>query len=347
MESDAMTTAELPPSLALFRMVTGYYVSRALYVAAELGIADLLAQGPRHYENLAKATDTHAASLNRVLRLLASVGVFTEEDDGRFALTTLGQYLKSGVPGSMRAAARLFGGRTQDAWTGLLDTVRTGDPAFRRSGHTDPFASMTADPEQAALFDEAMADWTKQVAVAAAAAYDFSRFTTIVDVGGGNGTLLAGILAATAGPRGIVFDLPHVAARAQARLAELSLADRCTAVGGDFFQEVPRGADAYLLKHVIHDWNDERALEILKACRRAMGIDAKLLLVEGVYPPRIDQSTESRGAATNDVNMLVCTGGRQRSEPEFRALYEAAGFTLTRIVPTPPLQTRVIEGVPR
>ena len=341
-----MTTPELPPPLALFRMVTGYYVSRALYVAAELGIADLLAQGPRHYEDLAQATDAHGASLNRVLRLLASVGVFAEEDDGRFALTQLGHYLKSGVPGSMRAAARLFGGRTQDAWTGLLDTVRTGDPAFRRSGQTDPFASMAADPAQAALFDDAMADWTRQVAVAAAAAYDFSRFGTIVDIGGGNGTLLAGILGATAGPRGIVFDLPHVAARARARLADMGLAERCTAVEGDFFKEVPRGGDAYLLKHVIHDWNDERAVEILKACRRAMGPDAKLLIIEGVYPPRIDQSPASRGAAANDVNMLVCTGGRQRSEPEFRALYEAAGFTLTRLVPTPPLQTCVIEGRP-
>jgi hypothetical protein len=156
-----------------------------------------------------------------------------------------------------------------------------------------------------------MADWTKQVARAAAAAYDFSRFRTIVDVGGGNGTLLAGILAATPGPRGIVFDVPHVATRAQAQLAERGVADRCTAVGGDFFQEVPRGGDAYVLKHVIHDWNDERAV-----------------------------------TAANDVNMLVSTGGRQRSDPELRALYEAAGFTLTRLVPTPPLQTRVIEGAP-
>lgn len=216
------------------------------------------------------------------------------------------------------------------------------------TGQTDPFESMAADPEQAAIFDEAMADWTKQVAVAAAAAYDFSRFATIIDVGGGNGTLLAGILGATAGPRGIVFDRPNVAARARVRLAEMGLAKRCSAVGGDFFEDVPRGGDAYLLKHVIHDWNDERALEILKICRRAMSPGAKLLIIEGVYPRRLDQSQASRGAAANDVNMLVCTGGRQRSEPEFRALYEAAGFTLTRFVPmAPPLQTIVIEGGPR
>ena len=341
-----MTTPELPPPLALYRMVTGYYISRALYVAAELGIADLLAQGPRRYEDLAKATETHPTSLNRLLRLLASVGVFTEEEGGRFALTPLGHYLQTGVPGSMRGVARLFGGRTQDAWVGILDTVRTGEPAFKRAGLSDPFASMAQDPAMAAIFDEAMADWTRQVAVAAAAAYDFSRFGTLVDVGGGNGTLLAGILRATEGPRGIVFDLPHVAARAEAHLAEQGLAARCATIGGDFFKDVPRGGDAYLLKHVIHDWNDERAIEILRACRRAMKPDAKLLIIEGVYPPRIDQSPASRGAAANDVNMLVCTGGRQRSEPEFRALYEAAGFTLTRLVPTPPLQTSVIEGAP-
>jgi len=341
-----MTTPELPPPLALFRMVTGYYVSRAIHVAATLGIADLLAGGPRHYDDLARAADAHGPSLNRLLRLLASVGVFIEEDAGRFALTPLGQCLRTGVPGSMRAAAMLFGGRTQDAWAEVMHSVRTGEPGFPRAFGTDSFSYMTEHPEVAALFDEAMADWTKHVTIAAAAAYDFSRFRTIVDVGGGNGTLLAGILAAAAGPRGIVFDLPHVAARAQAHLDGMGLADRCTAVGGDFFQEVPRGGDAYLLKHVIHDWDDERAVEILRRCRRAMGGDAKLLLIEGVYPPRIDQSMASQGAAANDVNMLVCTGGRQRSEPEFRALYEAAGFTLTRLIPTPPLQTQVIEGAP-
>jgi orsellinic acid C2-O-methyltransferase len=341
-----MTTPDVPLPLLLFRMVTGYYVSRAIYVAATLGVADQLAAGPRHYGDLAKATETHAASLNRVLRLLASAGVLAEEEGGHFALTPLGQCLRSGVPGSMRAAALLFGGPTQDAWTELLHSVRTGQPGFPRVFGTDSFSYMAEHPELATLFDEAMADWTKQVAVATAAAYDFSTFGTIVDIGGGNGTLLVGILRASVGPRGVVFDLPHVAARAQAHIAELGLADRCTAVGGDFFREVPGGGDAYLLKHVIHDWDDERAVAILTACRRSMPSDAKLLIIEGIYPPRIDQSLPSQGAASNDVNMLVCTGGRQRSEPEFRALYQAAGFALTRLVPTPPLQTWVIEGVP-
>jgi len=183
------------------------------------------------------------------------------------------------------------------------------------------------------------------IAVAVVAAYDFTPFRTLVDVGGGNGALLIGILSANPGLRGVVFDLPSAAERAKRRISEAKLAERCQAVGGDFFSEVPSGGDAYLLKHVIHDWNDESALTILKSCHRAMGPKGRLLIVEGIYPRRIDQSLASRGAAANDVNMLVNTGGRQRSEAEFRSLYDAAAFTLTRIVPT---QARVcvIEGAP-
>ena len=339
-----MSSQEIPPPFALFRMVTVFYVSRAIHVAAKLGIADLLADGPRGSDELAKATGTHAPSLNRVLRLLASASVFTEEDNGRFALTPVGACLRSGVPGSMRAAALLFGGITQQAWGDLLYSVETGEPAFRRVFGMDPFAYMAQHPDEAANFDAAMADFTKHIALAVAAAYDFSPFRRIVDVGGGNGTLLAGILEANPTLAGVLFDLSQVAERASAPLRELGLADRCEVVGGDFFKEVPGGGDAYLLKHVIHDWNDERAATILRNCRHAMGETARLLIVEGVYPLRIDQSDESRGAASNDVNMLVCTGGRQRSEAEFRTLYAAAGFRLTRIVPTQ-TPVNVIEGV--
>ena len=329
-----MSTQQIPPSFALFTMVTGYYVSRAIYVVAKLGIADHLSEGPRRVDDLAAATGTHAPSLKRVLRLLASVGVFTEEADSRFALTPIGACLRAGVPGSMRAAALLFGGVTQQAWGDLLRSVETGEPAFRRVFGMDSFDYMAQHPDEAANFDAAMADFTKHIATAVVAAYDFSPFRRIVDVGGGNGALLAGILKANPSLAGVLFDLPQVADRAIAPMRELGLADRCEIVGGDFFKAVPAGGDAYLLKHVIHDWNDDRAAEILRNCRRAMGAEAKLLILEGVYPPRIDQSDESRGAAANDVNMLVCTGGRQRSEAEFRNLYEAAGFRLTRILPT-------------
>jgi len=341
---DASSRPALPPQAVLYQIATGHYFSRALFLAARLGIADLLADGPRHFSQLAESTGMHAPSLNRVLRLIASIGVFEERENGQFALTPTGDSLRAGVPGSSRAMVLLFGGdRIQDAWRDLEYAVRTGDPVFRKRGITDPFAEMAKDPEAAANFDAAMADFTKIAALAVAAVYDFAPIRTVVDVGGGNGALLIGILKAHPHLRGIVYDQPHVVARAKPQIAEGGLAARCEAVGGDFFKNVPPGADAYMLKHVIHDWNDDDSLTILRNCRDAMAENGKLLIVENVYPPRIDQSVASRGAAANDVNMLVNTGGRQRSEAEFRALYQAAGFALTRIVPSPVVS--VIEGV--
>jgi hypothetical protein len=337
----------LPPGLVLYQMSIGHYVSRALHLAARLGLADLLQDGPRDARELAAASGTHAPSLNRVLRFLASVGVFEELEDGRFALTPMGDMLRSDVPGSMRASVMLFAGvGIQDSWKELEYCVRTGEPAFRRTApDADPFTQMAQDPEAAALFDKAMATFAPLTAAAVAAAYDFSGFGKVADVGGGNGALLIGILQANPRLRGLVFDQPHVAERARAHVAEAGVADRCEVVGGSFFDTVPRGAEAYLLKHVIHDWNDERAGAILRTCRAAIPSHGKLLIVEGVYPARIDRSLESRGAAANDVNMLVCTGGRQRSEAEFRALFAASGFRMARIVPTP-AQVSVIEGTP-
>ena len=341
-----MSTTALPPQLVLYQLATGHYLSNALQLAVKLGIAELLADGPRHADDMAAATGTHTASLRRVLRLLVSVGVFAEREDGTFALTPIGESLRAGVPGSSRAMVMLFSGeRIQDGWRDLEYCVRTGNPVFRKKGLDDPFRDPARTPEDNANFDAAMADFTRLAAVAVAAAYDFAPLRTLVDVGGGNGALLIGILRAHANLRGIVFDQPPAAARARTCIAEAGLADRCTAVGGDFFAEVPAGGDAYVLKHVIHDWDDERATAILGNCRRAMGERGKLLIVEGVYPPRIDDSFAARGAAANDVNMLVNTGGRQRSEAEFRALYAAAGFALTRIVPTL-APVSVIEGVP-
>jgi orsellinic acid C2-O-methyltransferase len=338
----------LPPNLQLYQLSIGHYVSRALNLAATLGLADLLGEGPRDHRALAQASQTHAPSLRRVLRLLASVGVFDERADGTFQLAPLGEFLRSDVPGSMRAAVRLFAGVSiQDSWRELEYCVRTGEPAFRRADPDgDPFAEMARDPERAAIFDKAMATFAPQTAAAVAAAYDFSAFERVADVGGGNGALLIGILRATPRLLGMVFDLPHVAARARKAIEGVGLSDRCDVVEGSFFDAVPEGADAYLLKHVIHDWDDERATSILEKCRAVVPTAGRLLIVEGVYPPRIDGSLESRGAAANDVNMLVCTGGRQRSEQEFRDLFAAAGFRLARVVPTP-ARVCVIEGAPR
>lgn len=337
---------EAPPQMVLFQMMSGYYISCAIYVAAKLGIADLLGDGTRHYADLAKTTGTHAPSLNRLMRLLASVGVLREEDHGNFALTPMGALLRSGVPGSVRAAALVWGGMTMKAWGDLLYSVQTGKPAFHHVFGIDSFSYMQKNPEESAIFDEAMADFTKLAGLAVTSAYDFSTFNTIVDIGGGNGALISAVLNANPKLRGALFDLPHVAQGAKTQLTAAGLAERCEIVGGDFFKDpLPRGRDAYMLKHVIHDWDDHHALEILKRCRQAMSENAKLLIVEGVYPPRIDQSDAGRGAASNDVNMLVCTGGKQRSEAEFRALFADAGFTLARIVPTM-ARSSVIEAVP-
>jgi orsellinic acid C2-O-methyltransferase len=335
---------QLPPPMVLYRLATAHYLSQAVYVAAKLGIADHLADGPLTHDALAKATGTHAPSLRRVLRLLAAADVLVEREDGRFELTTVGSFLKSG-PGSFRAAAQLFGGpMVWQSWGDLLTTVRTGETALHRVFKTDSFEYMNDHPEEAAVFDEAMGSFTAMTAIAVAAAYDFSSMRKVVDLGGGQGALLAGILRANPDLRGVVFDMPRVADGARREIAAAGLADRCEFVGGDFFEAVPAGFDAYLLKHVIHDWDDAKATRILRTARAAMSPEAKLLIVEGVYPPRIDASLESQGAARNDVNMMVCTGGRQRSEAEFRQLYEAAGLRLTRIVPTMGMVC-VIEGV--
>jgi hypothetical protein len=339
-------SSALPPQVVLYQLATGHYVSRALHLAAKLGLADRLKDGPRSAEELARATGTHAPSLRRLLRLLASRDVLAEQADGAFALAPLGEALRTDVPGSAHSMVKLFAGpRIHDNWKDLEYCVRTGEPAFRQRGVTDPFAEVLRNPEEAADFDAAMAVFTRFIAAAVAAVYDFSGVGTAVDVGGGNGALLVGLLQANPHLRGVVFDRPSVMEAAAASITASGLADRCRATGGDFFQAVPEGGDAYLLKHVIHDWNDERAVTILRNCRRAMPAHARLLIVEGVYPPRIDSSLEGRGAAANDVNMLVATGGRQRSEAEFRALYDAAGFTLTRLVPTP-ARVAVIEGTP-
>jgi hypothetical protein len=337
--------AEVPPRLALFQMITGHYVSRAIWVAAKLGIADLLADGPRPGAQLAASAGVHAPSLHRVMRLLASVGVFAENENGGFALTPIGEWLQSG-PGSSSPVALLFAEpNIMRAWGDLLYSVETGNTAFDHVFGMDVFAYLAAHPEEAAVFNRAMTAVTAPVAGMAAAAYDFSQFTHIVDVGGGQGALLTAILKSNPALRGTLFDLPHVTESARPLLAAAGLAARCEISSGDFFHAVPAGADAYIVKHVIHDWDDERSTAILKNCRRAMAPQGKLLLVETVLPERIAPSPMNFIATGSDVNMLVNAGGRERTETEFRALVDAAGFRLTRIVPTQSLSS-VIEATP-
>jgi hypothetical protein len=329
-----------PPPVALLQMMTGYWVSQAVYVAAKLGIADVLAEGPRRGEDLAAATGAHAPSLHRLLRALASAGVFTEASPGHFALTPLAALLRTGVPGSMRALAITYNEEQYRAWGDLLHSVRTGEVAFEHRYGMPIFDYFAQNPEADRVFNEAMIGWTDQVAAAVAGTYDFSPFGTVVDVGGGYGALLAAILRRNPTARGILFDQPHVVESAEELLATDGIADRCACVAGDFFVEVPAGGDAYVLAQILHDWDDERCVTILERCRRAMPPHGKLLVVELVLPP----GEEPFFGKWLDLHMLVMAGGRERTAAEYDALFRPAGLALARVIPTPPGPS-VVEAV--
>lgn len=334
--------------MTLYALSIGHFMSRAIALFAKLGIADLLAAEPRSAEALARATDTDALALGRVLRFVASAGVLEQDAQGLLRLSPIGEALRSDVAGSMHAMVSLFAGEAIQAdWAELEYCVRTGQPAFKRRDPTaDAFTAMQRDPQREAIFDRAMATFAPQTAAAIAAAYDFGQLESLVDVGGGNGALLAGILRAFPTLRGVLFDQPKVIERARAAAPLADVRDRMRCIGGSFFEAVPADHSAYLLKHVIHDWNDADATKILRACRTAMPAHARLLIVEGLYPAQIAASPDVQAATATDVNMLVCTGGRQRSEPEFQALLTGAGFTLNRIVPTRG-RVSVLEALPQ
>jgi hypothetical protein len=328
-----------PPEAVITQMIFGKWVAMALSVAARLRVADALATGPKDVAALAAETGTHAPSLFRVLRALASVGVFAEDEDGRFRQTPLSEVLRTGVPGSMRAVADYCGADwSWRPWGKLLEAVRTGRTAFDEVFGEQAFAYLAKHPEESAVFNEGMTEFSMQESPAVAAAYDFSPLGTIVDVGGGHGHLLCTILKKHAGPRGVVFDAPHVAEGATSRIAEAGLAGRCRAQGGDFFQAVPPG-DAYVMKHIIHDWPDDRATTILRNCRKAANPGAKLVLVEMVIPPGNGPSP----GKLLDLEMLVIASGKERTQAEYAELLAGAGWRLTRVVPTDS-PASVIEG---
>ena len=337
-----MTAGEPSPRDNLLRMTNAYEASQAIHVAATLGIADLLEDAPRSAEELAEATGTHAPALYRILRALASVGVFVEEPDGRFGLTPPAEYLRSDVPGSVRAWAMLIGRPSfWTSWGHLLAVARNGEPAFPELYGTSVWEYLAAHPEEGAIFGAAMTGLSAGVVEAVAQSYDFSGAGVLVDVGGGEGALLAAILAANPSMRGVLFDLPHVVAGAKDRLDRAGVADRCEVVGGSFFEAVPEGADAYLLKSVIHDWDDASAIEILSKCRAAMADTGRLLVVERVIRP----GNEPDRAKFADLYMLVALGGRERTAEEYERLFAEAGFRLTDVIDTGS-SFYVVEGVP-
>ena len=340
MPDDELTSAVAQPT-ALLQMMTGYWVSQALYVAAKLGVADFLADRAQSVEDLATATQTDAHSLQRILRALASVGVFTEASPGVFALTPLAALLRSGIPDSMRALAIMYAEEQYQAWGNVLHSVRTGETAFDQQFGMNYFDYLAQHPEADQVFNQAMSGYTTQLVGAVLDAYDFSAFKTIVDIGGSYGTLLTAVLRTNQTARGILFDQPHVVAAAEAHLVAAGVAQRCKVVGGDFFIEVPAGGDAYLLAQILHDWNDERSVAILRQCRRVMPAQGRLLVIELVLP----QGEEPFFGKWLDLHMLVMLGARERTEAEYAALFRTAGFELSRIAATR-AGPSVIEAVP-
>ena len=338
------TTHDVSPAVALRHLCTGFWIAKAVAVAAELGIADHLTHGSKTAAELAQRVGAHPGALYRLLRGIAGVGVFAEDAQGYFSMTPLAALLLTDHPQSWRAAAMLNGVPwIWQAWGDLLYSVRTGKPAFDHLFGMEFDAYLAQHQDAADIFQAFMQVATAEEALAVAPIYDFVGMTTIVDVGGGRGALLGAILQANAHLRGVLFEAPHVIASARPALEAQGVAERCQFVAGDFFDMLPAGGDAYILKWILVSWDDERAVTLLQNCHRAMGANGKLLVVERIIPT----GNEPFFGKLADLNLLVLFKGHHRTEAEYRILFARAGFTLSRILPTySPTEFSVIEGVP-
>jgi biotin operon repressor len=328
--------------MILMNLTAGKWVSQALAVAAEFGIAALLKDGAKSAADIARATNVSEDAVYRLLRALASVGLFAETGERRFRLTPLGKLLRTDSPEALGGYAQFVGHEsTWRPWGELRHSIRTGEPAFDHVCAMPIFEYFAKTPEAAAVFDAAMTSISTFESKAVVAAYDFSGIGTLVDVAGGHGLLITTILKANRRMGGILFDLPHVTAGAPALLQSRGVADRCQIVSGDFFASVPDGGDAYIMKHIIHDWDDERAIQILRNCHHAMRSGGKLLIVDAVIP----RGNSAHFGKLLDLEMLVLTPrGRERTRLEFQDLLKQSGFRLRRVVPTE-THLSVVEGV--
>ncbi|MEU4287879.1 methyltransferase [Kribbella sp. NPDC026596] len=318
-------------SRELHRLVTGYQVSQAVHVAATLGLSDLLADGPKSVAELADATGADARSLTRLMYAMAAVGLYVGDGDERFANTELGDAFRTDAPNSVAGWARLVGRPYHwQTYASLEHSIRTGENAFAAVHGESVWDYLAKHPAEQKVFDEAMTALSQAVADEVVNAYDFGQFGTVVDVGGGRGMLLAAVLSRYPSVNGVLFDRPDVVAGAHELLSSIGVWQRCRGVGGSFFDSVPDGGDAYLLKAVIHDWPDAESVEILRTCRRSMPAHGRLLLVEQL----LDESPDPVRTALSDLTMLVVAGGQERTTDEYRSLLAAAGFDLIRTVPT-------------
>lgn len=338
-----------PPAQAmaarLLEMINASWMSQALCVAAELGLADLLAPGSRTADDLARAAGCEQRSMHRLMRALASIGVCTEQEDGAFALAPMGTLLRADARPSVRSWAIWWGKYQWPEWGHLRHSVRTGESArVLLSGH-ESYDFVMADPGAADVFNRAMSELTHLAATEVARVCDFSAAKRVVDIGGGRGELLATILSAYPALRGTLFDLPHAIAAAAALIRTPGFAQRCVLVAGDFFESVPGGGDVYILKSVLHNWDNRRSAIILDNCRRAMPGDARLVLVERIMPARMTGAATDRAVARSDLSMLVGIGGRERTETEFIALLAASGFRVAGVFPAG-LEFSLVEAIP-
>ncbi len=345
-----MFQTQLPHSLmkdetqttqTLKQMIAGAWITQGIYVVAQLGIADLLKDDSKSYAELAITTGVHARSLYRLLRALASVGIFAEASSGYFELTPLAECLQSDHPNSLRGYAIKSGQPWEwEPWGHLLESIKTGKPVFKNIFGMERFDYLATDPSASKIYTQAISSISDKQDAAIATGYDFSSIHNLVEVAGGSGTLIASILKANLTMQGVLFDLPHVVAEARPLIEGLGLQDRCQLVGGDFFKSVPTGGDAYLLRYIVHDWDDERAIAILKNCYQAMQPNGRLLLVEMVIPP----GNEPFFGKLLDLQMLINYGGSERTEAEYQILLETAGFSQTKIYPLAP-PVSVIEAI--
>jgi len=330
------------PVLLMRELMSGMRVTQLIYVAAKLGIADLLKDGSKSVDELASKVGAHPRALYRILRALASIGIFAEVGDRKFELTALAEPLQDRVPGSVRARAIMNGAEVYwKPWGDLLNCVKTGDPPFNRVFGMSFWEYLTRNAEAGTIFNKSMSAMTEQSANAVVEAYDFSGVNRVIDLAGGRGALIAAILKRYPQAQGVLTDLPPVANEAKAFIESEGLEDRCEIIGGDYFESVPSGADIYILKSIIQGEEDYGVVAILKNCRRAMGNQARLLIVDLIMSPHGSPSP----ANVYDVHMWVTGGGLLRTEEEFGALFEKAGFKLNRVLPTRS-ELSIIEGVP-
>ncbi len=341
-QGNSSRSTNLPPKAQILKIIGSTLTARALGIAAELGIADLVANNPATAKELAAKTNSHAGALYRLLRLLASQDIFSEDEDGRFHLTPLASVLRKQGPNSLHAIVRLaWQDITWDTYRQLPHTIASGEPAFAKAFGADFFDYLAANPEINAHFDASMALFSEPENDVIAETYDFSGASRIIDVGGGQGGLLASILKAHPGTLGVLYDQQQVVDE-PVLLREAGVIERCQIVSGNFFEAVPDGGDIYLLKRILHDWDDNAALRILRACGAALANDSHILTIDAVIKPGNAPDPNK----SMDVGIMALTPGRERTEPEFADLYRKAGLKLTRIIPTlQPSTLSIVEGI--